>query len=140
MKRRLFLSIGLALPLLAGYLLVLWITPSQRITKATIYQISFGMSESEVEAIFQAPAGDYSGRDLAKSIWKRMNSPASYESRHCQLPDGHRRKMWIGDNVGIVVAFDQHGIVSRPGGIQLHVGLRPPSWLDKVFAWLGVPR
>lgn len=80
-------------------LFAVWLawTPGRedRITWENIYRVQSGMTEAEVEAIFNVPAGNYHREGF-------MVTPAE-EYKPC--------KLWLGDGQGIMLRFDAAGKV-----------------------------
>ncbi len=110
--------------LLASLGVVWWITAStHNINEATVAMVQDGMTEAEVEALFGVPAGNHTfpQAEMFFITGRRILAP----SPSC--------KDWVGDEVGIRVAFNANGRVSwsQRGYVAGQVSL-----IDRVRRWL----
>lgn len=131
MRKRLPVLVGVLFVLVAGAgLVTAWFRScflSNSINLENFAKIQPGMSESDVEAILGALAGDYS------SGWVKILPPAA-EVVGCWSPPV--KKAWITDEGCIVVFFDESGkVVSAQFWEPI---VLEESLLEKVRRWLGL--
>jgi hypothetical protein len=97
-RRRLILVILVSVGLVLVLAISLWRSaPSHNIDRENVLCVEVGMTEKDVEELFGVPAGNYNrtGNVLALSSG---------------LPEGPV-KVWVGDDLGIALWFDEEGRV-----------------------------
>jgi hypothetical protein len=101
-KRVLAVCGGLAVLLVAVLAIVWYLWPDDRISPASCERIHEGMTRLEVEAILGGPPGAYTadGQDWSMGM---LHGGV----RHI----GTKREVWVADDGGIRVDFDQQGRV-----------------------------
>jgi hypothetical protein len=111
--------------------LVLLLPPrGERSTWDAYEAIRDGMTETEVEALLGGPEGD---RSIYRTSFCIAMTADEREAFHSKLVI----KEWINDDALILVGFDQEGRVAQKFATANRGG--PPSWLDRVRDWLGLP-
>jgi hypothetical protein len=130
-RRKRLLTVGLLAVFAGAALLAVAVWPRAGVTRFTIKKITFGMTEQEVEAVLGGPG-------VAEHEWITNESKRPTLGPRQLLPAGCRRKAWAGPDFGIVMGFDQHGIVSKDaGGIGRYI-CRAPSWWEQALDRLGI--
>jgi hypothetical protein len=126
-RKRLLLIFGcLAAVLLAGYVTLRLTAPRHAITSTNVQAIQEGMTEAEVVEILAVPAGNYStGKYQGVEHYAIVS-----------LIFSRGGKVWLGDEAGIWVQFDQAGKVCDKSCVWF---TRPEeSLLAKLRRWLGM--
>jgi hypothetical protein len=124
MKKRIQLTFIVVFGLMAGpYIAWRSLEPVHRITSSSFSQIRSGMTQTEVEAIFGVPPGDYSDRSKHYLIWISPDL----------LPDGGRTEIWRAPNAVCHVYFDQEGKVLFYNAVEVR-----STWFDQIKNWFGV--
>src|SRR4051794_23390992 len=101
MRKRVLMFLATALLFFGGFVGFLFLTtPRHRINEDTIKLIKVGMTQADVEKIFGAPAGDYSGG----AVWATINDGIGREPREVGA-----HLDWYGEETGIQVCFDSNG-------------------------------
>jgi hypothetical protein len=122
--RKRFLIAGTGLVIVAVGLSLFWLWPNERVSPASCERIHEGMSLPEVEAILGGPAGVYTsdGNDWSMGM-------LDGGTRHIN----HRRLVWVGNNSGIRVDFDEEGQVA----VKQWVPRQQSIW-NRMRAWIGL--
>jgi hypothetical protein len=103
--------------------------PTHRVNPYTAMKVRVGMTQSEVEAIFSAPPGDYSSEPRRDRVQARGDGQPEL-----------RREDWTSDEGGAVVYFGPDGRVAdftlwvAPGG-QMTVRESIRKWWYWVTVW-----
>jgi hypothetical protein len=118
--RKCLLVAGGVLALLGLFLFFIW--PNDSISPASCERIQEGMTLSEVEVILSGPSGIYTSDRHDWSMGMLSGGLRRF---------GDRRLVWVADNGGIQVDFDQHG---RVAGKQW-CPRRSNLW-DRMRGWL----
>src|SRR5437588_11655937 len=103
MRKRVLAAGGGLAVLLGSVLAMLWyVWPHDQISRASCEQIHEGMTLRDVEAVLGGPPGTYTANGQDWSMGMLHNGVR---------PITHTREVWVGDDGGIRVDFDEQGWV-----------------------------
>jgi len=123
MRKRLLVVTGLLAILGVSAFVVVWLVlPRDRISESNCQLIREGMSLLEVEAVLGGPAGAYTSDGKDWSMGMLSNG---------MRQTGHTVQVWVGDDGGIRIEFDEDERVAVPQWCPRRV-----SFIARVRAWM----
>jgi hypothetical protein len=124
MRKRVLKLLGLLAAIaVAGFLLLIWITPVPRLTEETFEQIKGGMSEEQVVALLQVPG--------SKSVyWAQAGGSDIVVASYGDRTGEGQWKEWANGGQAILIRFDR-GKVGWVAQFKYSESL-----FDKVRRWL----
>ena len=133
-RRLMFNVLGCVGLVLAGALVVHWLTQRMPFDRAHFDQITAGMSRADVENVLGGPARN-EVRDLVLVWLPTGESAVSYELRpegpvapfFPGAAGGSEERLWVGEEGLIAALFDEDGRLLRKYYSAVHVTPRPSA-------------